>query len=80
MKSFEIGKKYTLLAIPIWMRGVVAREDVRYVWLTPESAEYLPDAQKMGDYVRGSLKGEMLNIEAAVHKDTITVVLGPLDG
>lgn len=79
MQQFETGKVYALLGIPLWMRGRVVREDMRYIWL--EDAEYLPDAPNMTAYTRTDIRGEKLpkQVQVGIHKDTVNVILGPLD-
>lgn len=75
MESFKKGTRYVFLGLPLWVRGVVDRECPRFVWLTAETVEYLPDAQAMSDYAKKSTKGEQLNRPFAVPKDALSGVI-----
>ena len=75
MESFKKGTRYVFFGLPLWVRGVVDREDARLVWLTADSAEYLPDAQRMSDYTRKATKGESLKLPIAVPKESLSLVL-----
>jgi hypothetical protein len=75
MESFKRGTRYVFFGLPLWVRGVVDREDPRFVWLTAETAEYLPDAQLMADYGNKSTSGELLKRPYAVPKDGLAGVM-----
>ena len=75
MNSFKVGSHYLLLGIPLWIGGVVESEDLRFVWLTAKSAEYLPDAERLEDYINRKAKGEMIGRRTAVHKDSLNTVI-----
>jgi hypothetical protein len=74
MNSFQIGKEYIFLAVPLWMRGIVKEEDMRFVVLE-KGAEYLPDADNLGQYLNHTVQGEVVANVTRIHKDSINVVI-----
>ncbi len=74
MNEFEVGKAYVFIGFPMPWRGVVARQDMRYVWLTADSAEYLPDAPDPANitgYLTANKIGLLWGTETFIPKDSL---------
>lgn len=75
MDEVKVGKEYLFFGMPLWVRGVVESESVRYVWITAKTAEYMPDAQTISAYISGEVHGEKLNKRTGVPKDGLSLII-----